>query len=153
MLDVLLVSIHAPVRGATAHQRLRGTNGPGFNPRARAGRDEPSHSPLQRFCCFNPRARAGRDFNPLEKAAIQFVSIHAPVRGATVPPTEASGISNVSIHAPVRGATSGGHQSHHRGVVSIHAPVRGATPLRRAVSTKQGCFNPRARAGRDKPGC
>ena len=57
-----LVSIHAPVRGAT--------------PRRMASRRSRS--------CFNPRARAGRDLSLSDEAApSDYVSIHAPVRGAT----------------------------------------------------------------------
>ena len=35
---------------------------PGFNPRAREGRDiRNAEKPLARHVCFNPRAREGRD--------------------------------------------------------------------------------------------
>ena len=59
MID--LVSIHAPVWGATPGVYKIGFDGHGFNPRARVGRDLAGircTSPLQRF---NPRARVGRD--------------------------------------------------------------------------------------------
>ena len=36
-------------------------------------------------------------------------------------------VTFVSIHAPVRGATYGGKRIIFNSVVSIHAPVRGAT--------------------------
>ena len=78
----------------------------GFNPRARAGRDQHSKIHPSRSQRFNPRARAGRDncqwlevpprrrFNPRARAGrdqanrrnndINIVSIHAPARGATL---------------------------------------------------------------------
>jgi len=83
VLHVLDVSIHAPARGATAACSHAQATRQGFNPRARAGRDEwqTRHRPDRRFqstrprgarrqesvydfatACFNPRARAGRDF-------------------------------------------------------------------------------------------
>ena len=59
--DVSLVSIHAPVKGAT---------------RPETGR--------QRHDRFNPRAREGRDGTyTVAEAAVDEVSIHAPVKGAT----------------------------------------------------------------------
>ena len=75
---------------------------------------------------FNPRAREGRDPSPIARGLDAAVSIHAPVKGATVICVRASRISRVSIHAPVKGATS----------------------------AARGCrddksFNPRAREGRD----
>ena len=88
----------------------------------------------------------------LRTVQVQQVSIHAPVRGATLSECSVSRIDNVSIHAPVRGATTAtacgrgarpfqstppyeGRLSRpvmRRGLrsVSIHAPVRGATVLR-----------------------
>ena len=58
----LIVSIHAPARGATV-VRLAG--------------------PVRRRC-FNPRARAGRDGDFLGvRVMSEYVSIHAPARGAT----------------------------------------------------------------------
>mgnify|MGYP006983328441 FL=1 len=78
-----------------------------------------------------------------------YVSIHAPVRGATYYQAQSFpayqfqstrpcgarrkhflvdiGIMAVSIHAPVRGATSLSCTTRTRNAVSIHAPVRGAT--------------------------
>ena len=78
---------------------------------------------------FNPRARAGRD----------------PQTGAT----GAAG-SDVSIHAPAQGATIAGCS--YRGAigVSIHAPAQGATQPAKKPSRGIVCFNPRARAGRDR---
>ncbi len=77
------------------------------------------------------------------------VSIHAPVWGATITSASTDIYVSVSIHAPVWGAT----QASLAGIdtlqqVSIHAPVWGAT---RKVSetAPTGCFNPRARVGRD----
>ena len=56
-----IVSIHAPVRGATSIVQIPAEHGERFNSRSRAGSDQ--------------------DFSAL--AAWCFVSIHAPVRGAT----------------------------------------------------------------------
>ncbi|ERY78417.1 hypothetical protein Q028_04183, partial [Pseudomonas aeruginosa BWHPSA015] len=146
------VSIHAPVRGATMCVRSSSAPCASFNPHARAGRDWRSSARWWGLPRFNPRARAGRDpswrrvrrgisgFNPRARAgrdvlqrqglAIVAVSIHAPVRGATVSRRWLhASAHDVSIHAPVRGATQyGGREGFDLGV-SIHAPVRGATAL------------------------
>ena len=79
------VSIHAPVKGATGHHHRC--------PRLIAG--------------FNPRAREGRDAWVPEGGDSQEVSIHAPVKGATRTAGPDQGRAPVSIHAPVKGATRG----------------------------------------------
>ncbi len=66
------VSIHAPVMGATGRFRTR--------PRS-TGR-------------FNPRARDGRDAYPFRTAPIANVSIHAPVMGATPALAETSPVAS-----------------------------------------------------------
>ena len=57
---------------------------------------------------FNPRAREGRDsIQPLMQFTAR-VSIHAPVKGATLERCGCRrGVLRVSIHAPVKGATEG----------------------------------------------
>ena len=57
-----------------------------------------------------------------------MISIHAPVKGATLIHIRRHYNRDISIHAPVKGATSGvqvGDRYLH--VISIHAPVKGAT--------------------------
>ena len=76
---------------------------------------------------FNPRAHAGRDTGNIDYYTTQFVSIHAPTRGAT------RRRGNIST----------------RGKVSIHAPTRGATRTGAGVISNVTGFNPRAHAGRD----
>ena len=99
------------------------------------------------------------------------VSIHAPLRGATIksplwsaawmfqstPPcggrpasTAGSSIAKeVSIHAPLRGATQANEQKLGKLKVSIHAPLRGATHFPAAWSMYSKDFNPRPPAGGD----
>ncbi len=55
------VSIHAPARGATPLRLPCQPCCGGFNPRARAGRDQRSQPGRAVRAGFNPRARAGRD--------------------------------------------------------------------------------------------
>ena len=125
----LVVSIHAPARGATDDERDAPLALAGFNPRARTRRDRMSlpvmtarslfqstrpHEarPLQPRAarapaeCFNPRARTRRDHDAARDRAADLVSIHAPARGATFLALSAlRSTGNVSIHAPARGAT------------------------------------------------
>ena len=58
-------------------------------------------------------------------------------------------LPSVSIHAPARGATVKLRELEMRHKVSIHAPARGATRRSCACHAPSGCFNPRAREGRD----
>ncbi len=55
-----------------------------FNPRAREGRDRFPLLPMLPPACFNPRAREGRDMTRVSSLRRRDVSIHAPVKGATI---------------------------------------------------------------------
>src|SRR6185437_967973 len=81
--DELLVSIHAPARGAT--DGLRAVRAPsvflstlphGERRRAREGRGRTTR--------FYPRSRTGSDPNQRSDRFQPVVSIHAPARGATL---------------------------------------------------------------------
>ena len=65
---------------------------------------------------------------PYTSDELGTVSIHAPVKSATLDLQEAK-ITNekVSIHAPVKSATSVGGDLAQSMYVSIHAPVKSAT--------------------------
>ena len=133
----MAVSIHAPVKGATdRHQSV----------------DHP-------MACFNPRSREGSDTSPNRgRRPHLVVSIHAPVKGATWRARRMKMKMTVSIHAPVKGATDGLavkqcrlHRFNPRSregsdaqppapnsqrlQVSIHAPVKGATGGRAAMQS------------------
>ncbi len=125
---------------------------------------------------FNPRAREGRDSRSSSPTRNPLVSIHVPARGATGVRRVGDRLgARVSIHAPARGATTrsnsermpssafqsarprGARQDPRRQPrqpddVSIHAPARGATRCLRTIPVTAGCFNPRAREGRDLSG-
>ena len=122
----ILVSIHAPARGATNLCN--------------------SITPL--ICCFNPRAREGRDVLYALKRQEARVSIHAPARGATLQDVLLDGASVFQSTRP-RGARHHGRCQQATNTrfnpraregrdfqragnlrcyaVSIHAPARGAT--------------------------
>ena len=97
---------------------------------------------------FNPRSREGSDAQWIDDQARQGISIHAPVKGATVSMSTQSAPVSISIHAPVKGATinifiwfilSHFNPRSREGsdaalpmallalLISIHAPVKGAT--------------------------
>ena len=82
--DQHVISIHAPVKGATSLRKRQEIHHADFNPRSREGSDQ----------CEPGAAEPG------------MISIHAPVKGATAP-VLGKGLKNViSIHAPVKGATA-----------------------------------------------
>ncbi len=59
------------------------------------------------FTGFNPRPYARGDYKVGYFVYCDFVSIHAPMRGATPIKEEKNKMKKVSIHAPMRGATIG----------------------------------------------
>ena len=81
--NMVIISIHAPARGATFFRHFV--------------------YPLLHY--FNPRSREGSDVIIPVHVAVDTISIHAPARGATVFFNAFSRILVISIHAPARGAT------------------------------------------------
>jgi len=149
----MLVSIHAPARGATdlctnktlkmlfqsTHPqgvrrddcRLWGA-GESFNPRTRKGCDFLYGNNNKTKLCFNPRTRKGCDPPQLLIVAgmQKFQSTH-PQGVRLYDVCGIFGIQSVSIHAPARGAT---------GVSAFQNPLF-------------ECFNPRTRKGCDLVCC
>ncbi len=150
---------------------------PGFNPRARTGRDDfqpfdcglcvgvSIHAPARGATAvhhrgrrlrrgFNPRARTGRDAwkctVPLHVVSFQSTRPHG---ARPLPPSAPHQMPPVSIHAPARGATPPLLWPWLHAGVSIHAPARGATQATAQRLPPCWCFNPRARTGRDTRRC
>ena len=102
-----IISIHAPVKGAT---NMMVVNMPilfYFNPRTREGCDKlPFTHPRCPDDNFNPRTREGCDAQiAIGHSRCTTISIHAPVKGATMTKIDQLMSSIISIHAPVKGAT------------------------------------------------
>ena len=76
-----------------------------FNPRSREGSDNKIPKQESGRCNFNPRSREGSDLVIHPWGFEVGISIHAPVKGATLPFGKMSTILPISIHAPVKGAT------------------------------------------------
>ena len=124
----ILISIHAPAKGATFRLPESKRINKDFNPRSREGSDD-SYDTLacvdklfqstlprrERLCAcalapvatydFNPRSREGSD------ALVDLI-----LNGSTI-----------SIHAPAKGATSLTMFCPLDVIISIHAPAKGAT--------------------------
>ena len=123
-----VVSIHAPLRGATWRSPRQPASGTCFNPRAPAGRDAGRWERDSQCPSFNPRAPAGRDLIlELSQPTYSVFQSTRPCGARPLPACVYNGYECVSIHAPLRGATT--------------CPSRTLGDPR--------CFNPRAPAGRD----
>ena len=105
LLPLIIISIHAPAKGATRVHRARRARRAfqstlprrerrsksrlpspfvNFNPRSREGSDYLPFAILHRPFYFNPRSREGSDSVILAiSAKPQIISIHAPAKGAT----------------------------------------------------------------------
>ena len=125
----LLISIHAPARGATVHGRAVPSFGQFQStlPQGERLRKEmlPKHS--RRFQSTLPQGerQISRQGYPLP----DMISIHAPARGATIEFAESVQNGVISIHAPARGATVLVKLAALIRRISIHAPARGATTV------------------------
>jgi len=106
LVTLIDISIHAPLRGATRwHQRTFCTRC-NFNPRSPAGSDTYLCSVRPQYINFNPRSPAGSDLLELFSYS-SFVPFQSTLPcGERLNFFEDAGYSNViSIHAPLRGAT------------------------------------------------
>ena len=125
----LMVSIHAPTRGATSiiliviiFKLFQSTHPRGVRPILSICANIAS-----KFQSTHPRGvrhDVYANFSDYYR-----VSIHAPTRGATPIESSSGKGKSVSIHAPTRGATCSGDFFTSCFDVSIHAPTRGATQL------------------------
>ena len=121
-----------------------------FNPRSREGSDMISDLFRQVTAHFNPRSREGSDGWYITPDGMQYISIHAPAKGATsrgqkgkpyadyFNPRSREGSDHllgyssrrsddISIHAPAKGATPEPETLETTTLISIHAPAKGAT--------------------------
>ena len=104
---VVIISIHAPTRGATCSSVLSVFLIYHFNPRSYKRSDHVEHVLEAVDCDFNPRSYKRSDLTPFFRYSIcVFISIHAPTRGATNHDVSCFYLQSISIHAPTRGATS-----------------------------------------------
>ena len=122
------VSIHAPVRGATGVLAVDVLQANGFNPRPRAGGDATAGSRI---------GFAGR-----------FQST-PPCGGRLVISSLLHQTTSVSIHAPVRGATLCSRRASPRFRRFNPRPRAGGDRNRQEHTLKCSSFNPRPRAGGD----
>ena len=123
----ILVSIHAPARGATTPGRSA---------------NDPPHR-------FNSRSREGSDPEESICSLDSSVSIHAPARGATTESATRSPYSSFQFTLP-RGERRLAMTVYMESLgVSIHAPARGATKIRLILICRGPSFNSRSREGSD----
>ncbi len=130
-------------------------------------------APITPFC-FNPRSREGSDHPGRQNSLWQScVSIHAPVKGATIKPfevqrrfygfnprsREGSDIQILCIQFVRTCFNPRSREGSDLGLVnvpvcicdvSIHAPVKGATSHGQSILSILSCFNPRSREGSDQ---
>ena len=78
----LLISIHAPTRGAT-RSRFFVTIKVDFNPRSHERSDQDSMQSVRSRHHFNPRSHERSDVSLVVTSIESAISIHAPTRGAT----------------------------------------------------------------------
>ena len=76
------VSIHAPARGATSLSEVTVTSSV-FQSTHPQGVRRLALCARVLQCCFNPRTRKGCDLSLIDSSGNNYVSIHAPARGAT----------------------------------------------------------------------
>ena len=149
MCGECVISIHAPTRGATLGQINLSEPHTDFNPRSHEGSDlecQKSWEPKNYFnprshegsdyirragnhirCNFNPRSHEGSDGCSDIADQVDYISIHAPTRGATA--LIAIGVALYKFQSTLpRGERHFVLLITHTFIyISIHAPTRGAT--------------------------
>ena len=80
----MIISIHAPAKGATRTHVFVCVYSGNFNPRSREGSDLAGIALFLALYYFNPRSREGSDARALDEVMqVDAISIHAPAKGAT----------------------------------------------------------------------
>ena len=121
-----IVSIHAPIQGATRTARSSYRRKWFQSTHPYRVRQEQPEVPTDENG-FNPRTHTGCDQQEEQVQAQIKVSIHAPIQGATLHLSVVAHHLCVSIHAPIQGATRYATHVLNPLTVSIHAPIQGAT--------------------------
>ena len=164
------VSIHAPAQGATKmdglqkfgamfqstrpHRARPGHNDsvktlPGFNPRARTGRDQRRGRKLHPPPSFNPRARTGRDISfSLSRQTASCFNPRARTGRDQVPAAIAAAGQQFQSTRPHRARPRAGIVRSIEDVFQSTRPHRARPIAHLSVGAATG-FNPRARTGRD----
>jgi len=142
------VSIHAPARGATAilEEWIKDPTFQSTPPRGGRPRTVLCSLSLR---SFNPRPRAGGDRNIPSPRSTPVVSIHAPARGATKLDAAYGDGIKVSIHAPARGATPPAWPKCGGNCRFNPRPRAGGDTRTTTHERSRRRFNPRPRAGGD----
>ena len=122
----LIVSIHAPVKGATILE-TSSDSFPSFNSCTRKGCDSRIFLIRWFVLCFNSRTRKGCDLRHHETECRLLVSIHAPVKGATLIAKYRYAIASGFNSRTRKGCDVDPQDYRLQLPVSIHAPVKGAT--------------------------
>ena len=152
-IDILIISIHAPAKGATFSRyfpciplaqfqsTLPRRERPSsmfdiiscghFNPRSREGSDlnaavKSSGSNFN----FNPRSREGSDNDAIVTIFNFYISIHAPAKGATWATSGQGRPTSFQSTLPRRERHTSDFRGCMRLLISIHAPAKGATVTR-----------------------
>ena len=156
VVDHLLVSIHAPARGATfaiAPENSIKTEFQSTPPHGGRPRNAPHH--LLAPTGFNPRPRTGGDW-AVEQQDISISPCFNP-RPRTGGDMGTRRLSWRSVRFNPRPRTGGDVMSLYGGWidkrVSIHAPARGATCEPCVLGRSLSSFNPRPRTGGDAIRC
>ena len=149
MCGECVISIHAPTRGATLGQINLSEPHTDFNPRSHEGSDLECQKSWEPKNYFNPRSHEGSDGCSDIADQVDYISIHAPTRGATA--LIAIGVALYKFQSTLpRGERHFVLLITHTFIyISIQAPTRGASKLGFKPTSKGYNFNPRSHEGSD----
>ncbi len=144
------ISIRAPSRGATPFAVLGFIKYNDFNPRSLTGSDlkRPPRCPKsQKFQSALPHGE--RQAMALRDLGVDFISILAPTRGATLVIHNKSALQLFQSSLPHGERQKPEADEKTEADISILAPTRGATVSSNSQLYKQADFNPRSHTGSD----
>ena len=122
-----------------------------FNPRSREGSDLNTFNKTGQSGDFNPRSREGSDFDAdWEETGTEYISIHAPARGATDLTPELRAMAKFQSTLP-RGERRNVRRRCWRLYRYFNPRSREGSDWEvKNADTKQKNFNPRSREGSDQ---
>ena len=134
----LIISIHAPTKGATQSEESEISSKKYFNPRSHEGSDSAAPERNHRRSYFNPRSHEGSDRVLGVVTTSLTISIHAPTKGATTFPGQRSHDKWYFNPRSHEGSDVKVRIQIHVVAISIHAPTKGATKKVRQESRRMG---------------
>ena len=147
-VDILWISIHAPLTGSDPFRLICKCRQCYFNPRSPYGERPGIYIRAEELQYFNPRSPYGERLLALRTLQRHYIfQSTLPLRGATAWYIKHASHVLISIHAPLTGSDKCNFSGPDNSIISIHAPLTGSDRSKLRSNSRLKNFNPRSPYG------